>query len=236
MENSPIIIAEIGQNHNGDMGLASELIWAAKQCGADIAKFQLFDAKKLFSKRNNPWYDYNLRTELNYEQLLFIAEVCFNAKIEFMASAFDRNRVDWLNQIGVKRHKVASRSIRDLDLIEHMKLSGKPIIASLGMWQEQQFPEWLTECNSYFLYCISEYPTELEKLKFNSVDFRKYSGFSDHTVGTHASFIAMSRGAKIIEKHFTLAKTMYGPDHSCSMTPDELISMSDFARNLRISL
>ena len=88
-----MIIAEIGQNHNGSMSLAKELIHAAKECGASIAKFQLFDAVKLFSKQNNPWYDYNLSTELSYDQAEELSNHCKLVGIEFMASAFDLERV-----------------------------------------------------------------------------------------------------------------------------------------------
>ena len=102
------IIAEIGQNHNGDMNLAKELIISAKQNGADIAKFQLFDARKLFKKSNNPWYEYNCKSELSQDDLLVLNEVCEKEGIEFMASVFDVKRIKWLEEISVKTIKVCN--------------------------------------------------------------------------------------------------------------------------------
>jgi hypothetical protein len=228
----PKIIAEIGQNHNGDMSLAKELIVAAAEAGADVAKFQIFDAKSLFSSHNNPWYEYNLKTELTFDQISELAAECEKIQIEFMSSAFDTTRVGWLEKIGVKSHKIASRSIVDRELAKTILATEKPIIVSLGMWKGESFPEWLINDQTSFLYCISEYPTPIEKLNFSSVDFNKYAGFSDHTIGIEASCIAMARGARIIEKHFTLEKESYGPDHKGSMIPSELTQIVDFARSV----
>ena len=90
------IIAEIGQNHNGDMSLAKDLIFAAAEAGADVAKFQLYDAKKLFPRDGNPWYEYNCKTELSREQVENLWQICEQANIEFMASVFDSGRIQWL--------------------------------------------------------------------------------------------------------------------------------------------
>ena len=215
------IIAEIGQNHNGDMSLAKELIAKAKESGADVAKFQLFDAQKLFTRDNNPWYDYNLKTEISRKQVDELYKICSDLDIEFMATPFDVERVDWLESLNVKRYKIASRSIHDRRLIDKILMTGKPVIVSLGMWNNTELPE-IKGASVDFLYCISEYPTQLEKLNFSAVDFKKYSGFSDHTMGIIAALTAVARGARIIEKHFTLDKTMHGPDHMGSMDVDDL--------------
>jgi len=159
-----LIIAEIGQNHNGDMELAKKLISA------------------------------------------------------------------------VKRYKIASRSIYDKQLINAIAQTGKDIIASLGMYRETDFPHIDTSGKVDFLYCIAKYPTLLEHLNFLEVDFNKYSGFSDHTIGIEAALVAMARGAKIIEKHFTLDKKMYGPDHIISMEPEELRQMVEFSRKFEAIL
>lgn len=223
------IIAEIGQNHNGDMDLAIELIHAAKENGADVAKFQLYDAKVLFPKENNEWYEYNCKTELRTEQLHYLVEECQKAGIEFMSSAFDVERVAWLEEVGVKRHKIASRSILHTELIQAIASTGKPIIASLGFWNGPNLPKIDSSSPVHFLYCVPKYPTPLSDLNLKEVDFNnKYSGFSDHTVGITAALVAFSRGAQIVEKHFTLDKSMYGPDHMCSMTPDELKELHNF--------
>ena len=230
------IIAEIGQNFDGSLSLAKELICAASESGADVAKFQVFDAKALFSQENNPWYEYNLRNELNFGQLEELAQECINLGIEFMASAFDPLRVSWLESLGVKSHKLASRSIGDKQLSNAMLSTGKPVLVSLGMWKEKSFPNWLKSNNTKFLHCISEYPTPLNKVKLGDINFMEYAGFSDHTIGIEAAFIAIARGARIIEKHFTLDKNAFGPDHKGSMDPEELLAISKFARSVDICL
>ncbi len=222
------IIAEIGQNHNGDMGLAKELIQAAADNGAEVAKFQLYDAKALFTKKDNPWYEYNCKTELSREQLVVLYEECNRIGIEFMASAFDVERIGWLESLGVNRYKIASRSINEQPLIQALINTGKPLIASLGMWNDEEFPIIDSEDDVDFLYCVSKYPTEFTDLHFNDISFTRYAGFSDHTVGATAAIAACARGAKILEKHFTLDKTMFGPDHAGSMEPEELTRISNF--------
>ena len=226
------IIAEIGQNHNGDMALAVELIHAAKEAGADVAKFQVYDAKALFPKENNPWYEYNLSTELSREQILLLAGECATAGIEFMASVFSPELVPLLEEAGVKRYKVASRSVRDGALMNALAATGKPLLVSLGMWDGAQFPKVPTNAPVRFLHCIARYPAPLEDLGLSRVDFTRYAGFSDHSEGITAAMTALARGAGIIEKHFTLDKNMFGPDHICSMTPDELRELCRFREEL----
>jgi N,N'-diacetyllegionaminate synthase len=222
------IIAEIGQNHNGDMQLARRLIAEAKAAGASVAKFQVYDARALFPKRGNEWYDYNCRTELSRQDVETLAAECARVGIEFMASVFDVTRVAWLETVGVRRYKIASRSVRDVPLIEAVAATGKRVIVALGMWGEPEFPKIEVPGGVDFLYCISKYPTELSDLSFGKVDFTRYAGFSDHTIGVDAPMAALARGARLIEKHFTLDKAMVGPDHSGSMTPQELLELCRF--------
>jgi sialic acid synthase SpsE len=217
-----LIIAEIGQNHNGSMSLAKELIHAAFECGADVAKFQLFDARKLFTPNDNPWYSYNLTTELSFEQIYELSSYCKFVGIEFMASAFDPTRVEWLEQLDVKRHKIASRSIFDKELIERMISTKKELIVSLGHWGSGGVPTFPYETKVSFLHCISRYPAPLNSVGLLNVNFQELAGLSDHCIGISASIAAIARGARIIEKHFTLDTKMYGPDHSCSSSPQEL--------------
>lgn len=224
----PEIIAEIGQNFDGDIGRAVEMIKQVKDAGADVAKFQLYDAKALFPKEGNPWYEYNLSTELSRKDIEALAKACDENQVEFMASVFDVERISWLEEVGVKRYKIASRSINEGKLIAALAETKKPIIASLGLWEETKFPE----IDADFLYCISKYPTEFSDLKFKDVDFNKYAGFSDHTIGTSAVIAAISRGAQIIEKHYTYDKNAYGPDHSCSMSFEELEQIVNFKNEL----
>lgn len=226
------IIAEIGQNHNGDMKLAVELIQAAREAGADVAKFQVYDARRLFPKEGNPWYEYNLSTELSRDDVFLLAEECRKTGIEFMASVFSPELVDLLEQAGARRHKVASRSVKDRELMLALGSTNKPLIVSLGMWSGEGFPEVPTSAPVDFLHCVSSYPASLEEMRLSRVDFTRYAGLSDHTEGLTAAMAALARGARIVEKHFTLDKNMYGPDHICSMTPDELRELCRFREEL----
>jgi len=227
------IIAEIGQNHNGDIDLACEMIRVAKKNGADVAKFQLYDARKLFPKEGNEWFDYNCRTEISKIDLKRLNDECKKVKIEFMASVFDIERISWLEDINVRRHKVASRSIKEKAMIDALCQTKKDLLVSLGMWDGKQFPEIKTKARVEYLYCISKYPTPLADVHLRNVDFNRYAGFSDHTIGISSALAALSRGARIIEKHFTLDKNAYGPDHSGSMTPDELKTICQFRDELK---
>jgi N-acetylneuraminate synthase/N,N'-diacetyllegionaminate synthase len=224
-----LIIAEIGQNHNGDMEIARKLISAAREGGADVAKFQLYDVDAIFPP-DFQWYKEAKEAQLNQQQVVELAGWCQKAGIEFMASVFDVARVGWCEEIGMKRYKIASRSIYDKQLINAIARTGKDIIVSLGMYREKGFPKIKTQGKVDFLYCVAKYPTLPEDLNFREIDFSKYAGFSDHTIGIEAALVAMARGARIIEKHFTLDKKMHGPDHSGSMEPDELRQIVQFSR------
>ena len=224
-----LLIAEIGQNHNGDINLAKKMIDSAKECGADIAKFQLYDVDSIF-KKDFQWYKEAKEAQLDFESVKELKEYCDKAGIEFLASVFDIERLKWSLDLGVERIKIASRSIYNKELIEAAARSGKEMIVSLGMYEEKGFPNLESKNKVEFLYCVSKYPTQLDELDFSNVDFTKYAGFSDHTIGIQASIVAMSRGARIIEKHFTLDKDMRGPDHKCSMDPAELKELVHYAR------
>lgn len=226
-----LIIAEIGQNHNGDMEVAKKLIYLAKEKGADVAKFQLYEVDKIFTP-DFEWYKEGKEAQLTKEQAFYLANKCDEVGIEFMASVFDMERFGWTDEIGMKRYKIASRSIYDRELIDAIASTGKDMIMSLGMWEEERFPVIKTAGRVDYLYCVSKYPTMPEDLDFLSVDFNNYAGFSDHTIGVEAPLVAMARGARIIEKHFTLDKNMHGPDHALSMEPDELELLVNYAEKI----
>jgi len=226
-----LIIAEIGQNHNGAMSIAKELICAAKEKGAHIAKFQLYDVDKIFAP-DFEWYKEAKEAQLSKGQVVELSEICSKADIEFSASVFDIERFGWTEELGIKRYKIASRSIYDKNLVDSIASTGKDIIVSLGMYEEEGFPNIIGKGKIDYLYCVAKYPTMPEDLDFKNIDFEKFSGFSDHTIGIMASIVAMARGAKIIEKHFTLDKKMHGPDHSGSMDPDELREIVKYAEDI----
>jgi len=221
------IVAEIGHNGNGNMRLNKQMIAEAKACGADIAKFQLYDTDKIKKPYQSRYFELKA-AELTEEDVKELWKECKKVGIEFMASVFDTERVKWCEEIGVKRYKIASRSIYDTELIKAIEKTGKPIIASLGIWKEKEFPKIK---NVDFLYCISEYPAYIHGEEF-PIKFDKYTGFSDHTIGCYWAREAIKRGATIIEKHFTLSKTLPGHNQKGSAEPYELKDLVAYARQV----
>ena len=221
------IIAEIGINHQGDMELAKAMIHAAKKCGADTAKFQVYSPEVVLD-RNHPLlkdhWDLILRTELLYNRVRQLKWACQQVGIRFLASVFEPKKVDWLEDLGVDRYKIASRSVYDDELLEAIGKTGKPVLASISELYKKDVPPPFQEhgINPTLLYCVSEYPAPLEHCDLSVERFRRFRGFSDHTQGYAASVLAMVYGARIIEKHFTMDRSLPGPDHICSIEPAEL--------------
>ena len=227
-KNKVLLIFEIGHNHMGYMRHAKLLIDEAKRCGADIAKFQAYDTTKI----KKPWesrYFELLLSEHTKEEFKELKEYCDKVGIEFMASAFDLEHFQWLEELGVKRHKIASRSIYDTELIKAMEATGKPIIASLGKLDERGIPV-IKNCD--YLFCVSEYPTYMKAgdFPFKFGHGEKYAGFSDHTIGTYWAREAVKRGAKIIEKHFTLSTDLPGHDQKGSGNPTDMKDLVIYTR------
>jgi N,N'-diacetyllegionaminate synthase len=212
------IISEIGQNFNGDLDLAILLIREAKKCGADVAKFQWFNVQLCYPLES-PWYTHATKCQLSMKQVKVLMEECDRTGIEFMTSVFDENRVTWCEELGVKRYKIACRSFFDKPLLDAVEATGKEVIQSVPY--NLHIPKHRRK-NFKYLYCVNKYPARPEEVDILNVDFTEYDGFSDHTIGTAVPIQAMQQGASIIEKHFTLDKKAEGPDHKCSMTPDEL--------------
>jgi len=224
--NKILCIAEIGHNHNGNIRLAKKMIWEAKACGADIAKFQLYDIDKIKKPYQSRYFELGV-AQLDFDQAQELMNECKKADIEFMASAFDVQRVKWLDKAGVERFKIASRSIYDKELIKAIEKTGRPIIASLGAWKEDESPKIKGRVD--YLYCVSEYPAYITNEQFPTT-FNGYAGFSDHTIGCYWAREAIKRGAKIIEKHFTLSKTLPGHNQKGSAEPWELKDLVTYAR------
>ncbi len=220
-----IVIAEIGINHNGNIDLAHELIRQARINGADIAKFQFYDPDKLFgpagSHPDPDNHEFALKVTFGFDQAKRLKTWCDEEGIEFMASVFDEERFQWMEELGVRRHKIASRTVQERDLCEKILATGKETFISLGLWEGEGVP-YAVE-NARYLYCVTKYPCEYGDIVMpDSFGKSIYDGFSDHSLGTEASLVAIGRGATVIEKHFTLNKGLEGPDHVCSITPDEL--------------
>lgn len=232
----PIIIAELGINHLGNMHKAVKMIILAKEAGADIAKFQLYDPRKLLNEMDFSIADWEaiLDAELSFNQTKFLRYTCHYIGIEFMASAFDTTRLYWLETLKVKRHKIASRSLYDKEYIAEINDTGKEVFVSLGMFNNDIEPLWTTMYRfdrPKYLYCVSKYPAPLSDIiPFCRDTFNGsfYAGFSDHTVGINKAKEALAYGAQIIEKHITLDKNLPGPDQSSSITFGQLKKLCDY--------
>lgn len=228
-----IVIAEIGINHNGSLDLAHELIRQAAIAGADIAKFQFYDPHKIFGpKGSHPNADalvQALAVQFGRDDAKRLKAWCDEERIEFMASVFDLERFDWIREIGVRRHKIASRAVQNEELCRRIFATGQDAFVSLGFWDRRGVP--YDAPNAKYLYCVPKYPAEYRDISLpRAFAESPYVGFSDHTVGIEASLVAIGRGARVIEKHFTLNKGLPGPDHVCSATPDELALLCRYAR------
>ncbi len=225
-----IFIAEIGLNHNGNFKLCYELIKKAKEAGADIAKFQLgWRAKK---GEMNHIDDKIMRDLLNWGKY-------FN--IEIMFSIFTDNALNMVKKHKIKKFKIASRTLVDnFDLAKRIVSLNHLTYASLGMWNKKKLP-FPSKKNVKHLWCKSLYPTFNKDLKNFPKKFTSnfYAGYSDHTIGIETCLLAISRGAKIIEKHFTLDKSSTViRDHALSATPEEFTQLVNLGREIekKISL
>ncbi len=255
--NSPcFIIAELSANHNGNLDVAIETIRAAKRTGADAIKLQtytadtltidcdnkhfkidggtLWDGKtlyELYGEAFTPWEWHKRLFEVAEEEGL----ICFS-------SPFDFSAVDFLEQLNVPAYKIASFEIQDIPLIEYAASKGKPIIISTGIAEEEDIQLAVDTCRNVgnndiiLLKCTSSYPAPLELANLNTIPDLKQRfgvevGFSDHTYGWLAPTVAVALGAKIIEKHFILNKSIGGPDADFSLDEEEFKELVDKVRD-----
>ena len=220
-----IFIAEIGLNHNGNINLCYELIKQAKYSGADIAKFQLGWRSK--------------KGELNHindEDLKKIFEWGKYFEIEIMFSILDESSLSRYLKFNPKKIKIASRTLleENLSLAKKILSKKKETIISLGMWNKKNFP-FKKNSKIKYLWCKSLYPTYNKDLKFFPKKFssKTYDGYSDHTIGIETALLAISRGATIIERHFTLDKSDNTiRDHAISSSPTEFRLLVELGREI----
>jgi sialic acid synthase SpsE len=256
MKSRTKIIAEIGNTHEGSLGLAKCFIKAAANCGIDAVKFQthIFEAESLPDAPNPPYFSDETRQEFfdrvgfnqeTWRKLKIYAEE--QCKVDFLSSPFSLEAVDLLESIDVKAYKIASGEVTNLPLLAKIAGTGKSVLLSSGMssWSElDEAIETLTNsgCRDLvILQCTSEYPCPPEASGLNVLlELKKrYDlpvGLSDHTIGSAVSIAAVAMGATVIEKHFTLSKQMYGPDAKFSMTPSEFKMMVEGIRDVEAAL
>ena len=229
------IIAEIGSNWEGNLSIAKKIIRECKRIGIDAIKFQMWRASDLYSKNHPDWKTIK-KSELTFKKAERIKKYADEQNIEFFCSVFYPEGVDYLESIGVKKYKIASRTclLNDkysLETLERVSRTRKPVIISMGMGgNKKRIMKIFSKSRKTFCYCISEYPAPFEKIDWKKAI--KYDGFSDHSLGIVAPFLfallKKERHAKrlIIEKHVKLRNSR-GPDASTSMTIEllkELVS------------
>lgn len=252
------IIAEAGVNHNGQLSLAYELVDVALEAGADAVKFQTFKAEKVISKfaekadyqketteQNETMLDMAKKLELSQTDHKDLTVYCQTKGIDFLSTPFDLESIDLLMELGLKTIKIASGEITNLPYLRKIGGLGKKVIMSSGMATLLEVKKALDTLIEFgtskeeitILHCNTEYPTPMEDVNLNAMltirnKLGVQVGYSDHTLGIEIPIAAVALGATVIEKHFTLDRTLPGPDHAASLEPDELKAMVKAIRNI----
>jgi N,N'-diacetyllegionaminate synthase len=253
-EGSPtFIIAEAGVNHGGDMELAKKLISLAASSGADAVKFQTFRTEDLIlnNVKKAPYqqkttgseesqFEMLKKLEVTFEQNLKLKQHCINEGIIFLTTPFDEASLDDLDGLDLPAYKIASTDTTNLPFLSKVARKGKPIFLSTGMSylaEVQMALETIYEFNKdvVLLQCTANYPINDNEANLSVINTFKKNfdvllGYSDHTVGVGAAPFAIPMGAKVVEKHFTYDKSMTGPDHKASLSPEEF---KDFVETVR---
>ena len=234
------IVAEIASNWEGDFTKARKLIQESKNAGANAVKFQMWRANDLYNKKHPNW-KFIKKSEITFEKAKKLKKIADKIGIEFFCSAFYPEAIKMLEKLKVKRYKIASRTclLKDpysLETLQEKSLTKKPVIISMGMGGDRKKIEKIFSKNKkIFCYCISEYPTEINKIDWKNAI--KYDGFSDHTLGITASliFTMLKKQQNIknifIEKHVKLNNSK-GPDASSSINTEELTNLVAAVRKI----
>jgi len=255
------IVAEISANHDQKLEQAIELIKAAKEVGADAVKLQTYTPGTMTINSNRAefligggtlWdgrtlYDLYSQAYMPWEWQPRLKKVAEELGLCFFSTAFDTTAVDFLEEMGVRVHKVASPEIVDIPLIEKMAMTGKPLIISTGMATLGEIEEAVRTARSVgasqiaLLKCTSAYPAPLEEMNLRTIPhlsetFNTPVGLSDHAQGISVPVAAVALGACIIEKHFTLSRAVPGPDNAFSLEPHEFKAMVEAVRNTEKAL
>lgn len=257
-----LIIAEAGVNHNGDIGLAKKLIDAAAEAGADLVKFQTFNASRLVTRTakkadyqnkstdsKESQHEMLRRLELTADMHIELIEHCAARNIGFFSTGFDIECIDFLVSLGQDHFKIPSGEITNLPYLRHIGRLGQVVILSTGMSTMSDIEAAIDALeqagtvreNITVLHCTTEYPTPMEEVNLRAMQsihaaFGVKIGYSDHTSGIEVAIAAVALGARVIEKHFTLDRNLPGPDHKASLEPEELKTMISAIRNIEIAL
>lgn len=254
------IIAEAGDNHNGSIELAYQLVDKAVEAGADCVKFQTFVTEEVISKRaekaeyqkestgsEESQYEMVKKLELTFDNFRELQKYAKGKGIEFLSTPFDIPSVDFLESIDIPYFKIPSGEITNLPYLIRIAKTGRNIILSTGMAEMDEIAEAIKVLKENgageisLLHCNTEYPTPMEDVNLKAMltlkeKFGVKVGYSDHTQGIEVPIAATALGAEIIEKHFTLDHNMEGPDHKASLEPDELKAMVKGIRKIEKAL
>jgi N,N'-diacetyllegionaminate synthase len=259
---STLVIAEAGVNHNGDLSMARQLIRVAAQAGADLVKFQTFSADRLAAPHAPKATYQQGRTDASQSQHQMLRKLelshadhealiteCSRHGIGFFSTAFDIVSQDMLLALGLDRIKVPSGEITNLPFLRHVARCGKPVILSTGMATLGEIDAAIdallfagtARSQITLLHCNTEYPTPFEDVNLRAMvslrsAFGVEVGYSDHTAGIEVPIAAVALGASVIEKHFTLDRSLPGPDHQASLEPAELAAMVRAIRHVEQAL
>lgn len=259
---STFIIAEAGVNHNGSLELAKKLVDVAALAGADAVKFQTFKAEKLVAKNAQKadyqkqttdaaesQYDMIKKLELDEAAHRELIRYCNDKKIRFLSTPFDHESIELLNALGMKIFKIPSGEITNLPYLRRIGELGKEVILSTGMADLGEIEDALDVLSTSgtpkekitVLHATTEYPCPMGEVNLKAMGtiasaFGVRAGYSDHTRGIEVPIAAVAMGASVIEKHFTLDRTMEGPDHKASLEPGELCAMVNAIRNIEQAL
>lgn len=257
---SIVIIAEAGVNHNGSLEIAKKMVLAAKEAGADYIKFQTFCPEKLVSKSAEKAEYQKCAAEIQESQLEMLQKLALEQKdflelktycqkcgIGFLSTPFDLDSIYFLDRLDMDFWKLPSGEITNLPYLLAIGRTGKPVVMSTGMCELDEIREavdCLKEAGTReitLLHCNTEYPTPMKDVNLKAMLSIKETlslpvGYSDHTQGIEVSIAAAAMGACILEKHFTLDRTMKGPDHSASLEPEELRAMIRAVRNIQLAM
>ena len=250
------IIAEIGQAHEGSLGMALSYVTALARTGVDAVKFQVHIAEAesseyepfriKFSHQDKTRFEYWERMSFTEAQWKMIKEHCEQKNVEFLASPFSNAAVELLENLGVKQYKIGSGEVNNFLLLQKIAETGKPVILSSGMSSFEELDktvEFLKDCNVEFsiLQCTTAYPTKPEKYGLNVIRELKErygvkTGFSDHSAKKETCLAAVALGADIIEFHAVFSRESFGPDATSSLEIEEIKSVVEAIRNIEIAL
>ncbi len=261
MKSNINIIAELSANHNNDFELAKDTIAAMKDSGADTVKFQTFTADSLSLDVDNEYfgplkkglwkgqrpYELFQKAAMKYEWQPKLAEYAKSLGLNWLSSPFDHEAIDFLESINIPAYKIASLEISDTPLIAYTASKGKPMIISTGVADDEDIQLAIDTCKNAgneqitMLKCTSQYPAPIEEANLLTIPDMKQRfgvdvGVSDHTMGAIVPTVAVSLGAKVVEKHFILDRKLGGPDSGFSMEPSEFKEMADAVRNVEKAL